>query len=137
MLSMRTETEQMDVDFDVFAGAGPSAHAVVARNPADGGNHRFVLSQLPEALALDERDQEVASECCDASGGSLLVCLSPSIPQTDVEPLALGLVAWHKELKPAGDITVVFRDSAFADDVAKTNLAAILHQHGLETVRSL
>jgi len=69
--------------------------------------------------------------------GTLLVCLSPSIPQADVEPLALGLVAWHKELKPAGETTVVFRDSAFADDVAKTNLTAILHQHGLETVRSL
>lgn len=70
-------------------------------------------------------------------GGSLLVCLSPAIPKADVEPLALGLVAWHKELKPAGETTVVFRDSAFADDVAKTNLTAILHQHGLETVRSL
>ena len=69
--------------------------------------------------------------------GSLLVCLSPEIPQPDVEPLALGLVAWHTQLKPAGETTVVFRDSAFADDVAKTNLAAILHQHGLETVRSL
>jgi hypothetical protein len=41
------------------------------------------------------------------------------------------------KLKPAGETTVVFRDSAFADDVAKTNLAAILQQHGLETVRSL
>jgi adenine-specific DNA-methyltransferase len=70
-------------------------------------------------------------------GGSLLVCLSQSIPQVDVEPLALALVAWHQELKPAGDTTVVFRDSAFADDVAKTNIAAILQQHGLETVRSL
>jgi adenine-specific DNA-methyltransferase len=70
-------------------------------------------------------------------GGSLLVCLSKFIPQADVEPLALGLVAWHKELKPAGETTVVFRDSAFADDVAKTNLTAILNQHGLETVRSL
>jgi adenine-specific DNA-methyltransferase len=70
-------------------------------------------------------------------GGSLLVCLSPAIPPADVEPLALGLVAWHKELKPAGETTVVFRDSAFADDVAKTNLTAILQQHGLETVRSL
>jgi len=27
--------------------------------------------------------------------------------------------------------------SAYADDVAKTNLAAILQQHGLENVRSL
>ena len=70
-------------------------------------------------------------------GGSLLVCLSKSIPQVDVEPLALALVAWHQELKPAGDTTVIFRDSAFADDVAKTNITAILQQHGLETVRSL
>ena len=36
-----------------------------------------------------------------------------------------------------GDSTVVFRDSAFEDDVAKTNLAAILEQRGLENVRSL
>lgn len=70
-------------------------------------------------------------------GGSLLVCLSTAIPQADVESLALGLVDWHKELKPAGETTVVFRDSAFADDVAKTNLTAILNQHGLETIRSL
>ena len=32
---------------------------------------------------------------------------------------------------------VVFRDSAFADDVAKTNITAILEQRGLENVRSL
>jgi adenine-specific DNA-methyltransferase len=47
------------------------------------------------------------------------------------------MVAWYKELGPAGETTVVFRDSAFADDVAKTNLTAILQQHGLENVRSL
>ncbi len=70
-------------------------------------------------------------------GGVLLVCLSTSIMREDVEPLAMGIIAWHKEQAPAGESTVVFRDSAFADDVAKTNLAAILHQHGLETVRSL
>ena len=83
------------------------------------------------------RSKKQAHEIHSIGGGSLLVCLSPAIPQTDVEPLALGLVAWHKALKPAGETTVVFRDSAFADDVAKTNLTAILHQHGLETVRSL
>jgi adenine-specific DNA-methyltransferase len=78
-----------------------------------------------------------AHEIHSIGGGALLVCLSESIPQGDVEPLALGLAAWHKELSPAGETTVVFRDSAFADDVAKTNLAAILQQHGLENVRSL
>jgi adenine-specific DNA-methyltransferase len=70
-------------------------------------------------------------------GGSLMVCLSTQIAQTDVEPLAQGLVAWHEQLNPAGEATVVFRDSAFANDVAKTNLTAILQQHGLEIVRSL
>ena len=70
-------------------------------------------------------------------GGSLLVCLSKAIPQDDVELVALAFVAWHEELQPAGDTTVVFRDSAFADDVAKTNITSILQQHGLETVRSL
>ena len=69
--------------------------------------------------------------------GTLLVCLSHSIPQADVEPLALGLVAWHKEMKPAGETTVIFRDSAFADDVAKTNMASMLEQNGIQTVRSL
>ena len=59
------------------------------------------------------------------------------IAAAKVEPLALGIAAWHKELAPAGETTVVFRDSAFADDVAKTNLTAILQQHGLENVRSL
>ena len=44
---------------------------------------------------------------------------------------------WHKELAPVGDTTCVFRDSAFENDVAKTNLAAILEQHGIGNVRSL
>ena len=69
--------------------------------------------------------------------GTLLVCLDPQIATADVEPLALGIAAWHKELSPAGESQVLFRDSAFADDVAKTNLTAILQQHGLETARSL
>lgn len=69
--------------------------------------------------------------------GALIVCLSPSIPRDDVETLAQGLVAWYTQLNPAGESTVVFRDSAFVDDVAKTNLTAILQQHGLEAVRSL
>lgn len=63
----------------------------------------------------------------------MLACLT----RDDVEALAQGIVAWHKTLAPAGDTTCVFRDRAFAADVAKTNLAAILDQHGLRNVRSL
>jgi len=71
------------------------------------------------------------------SAGTLLVCLALQIATADVEPLALGMVEWYKELAPAGEIQVVFRDSAFENDVAKTNLAAILEQYGLGNVRSL
>jgi adenine-specific DNA-methyltransferase len=70
-------------------------------------------------------------------GGVLMACLAPAIANTDVDALAIGIVAWCKELAPAGDTTCVFRDSAFADDIAKTNLTAILEQHGIQNVRSL
>ena len=61
----------------------------------------------------------------------------PNPARDEAEKLGLGIVDWHKTLAPAGDTTCVFRDSAFADDVAKTNLAAILEQNGITHVRSL
>jgi adenine-specific DNA-methyltransferase len=70
-------------------------------------------------------------------GGVLITCLTDKIAHQEVEPLGLGIVEWRKALAPAGDTTCVFRDSAFADDVVKTNLAAILEQNGISTVRSL
>ena len=69
--------------------------------------------------------------------GTLIVCLDEKITQEEAEPLAIGISEWHAELAPAGDSTVVFRDSAFENDVAKTNLAATLEQHGIENLRSL
>ena len=44
---------------------------------------------------------------------------------------------WREELAPEIDTTVVFRDSAFVDDVGKTNITEILQQHGLAKVDSL
>jgi adenine-specific DNA-methyltransferase len=97
-----------------------------------------LLLKLGLDLTVPIEKKCVASKTVHSIGaGVLLVCLDPQIAATEVEPLALGIVAWHKELAPVGDSTVVFRDSAFADDVAKTNLTAILQQNGLENVRSL
>lgn len=70
-------------------------------------------------------------------GGVLLACLAEKITRGQVESLAQGIISWHKQLAPAGDTTCVFRDSAFADDVDKTNLAAILEQYGIQNLRSL
>ena len=69
--------------------------------------------------------------------GVLFACLDTAISREEVENLAQGIVDWHKELKPDSDTHVVFRDSAFANDIAKTNMTAILEQHGIAHVRSL
>lgn len=225
-----------DLVLDFFAGSGTTAHAVMAQNAADGGTRPFILVQLPEALDPDNKDQQVAAECCDAlgkprniaeltkerirragrklqeenpsfrgdtgfrvfklassnirawepnrenleqtlldsvvhlkpgrteqdilyelflklgldlcvpietrniagktvhavGGGVLLACLAIEIVRDEVEPLALGIVSWHDALAPSGETTCIFRDSAFSDDVAKTNLVAILVQHGID-----
>ena len=69
--------------------------------------------------------------------GAIFACLNESINLDEVEILALGIIDWHKELEPASDTQVVFRDSAFANDIAKTNMTAILEQNGIQHVRSL
>lgn len=60
--------------------------------------------------------------------GTIMACLDRKISNKDVEKLALGIANWHKQLAPTGETVVIFRDGAFADDVAKTNLTAILEQ---------
>ncbi len=101
-----------------------------------------VLTELLLKLGLDlcvpiEQRQIAGKRVHAIGGGVLLACLDTSITAADAEALALGIAEWHQQLAPNGDSTCVFRDSAFADDVAKTNLAAILDQHGIHTVRSL
>ncbi|MDD2948584.1 MAG: site-specific DNA-methyltransferase [Rugosibacter sp.] len=111
----------------------------------DGRTESDILFELLLKLGLDlcvpiaqkVGAGDTAHTVYSVGGGVLMACLSTSISRDDVEALAQGIIAWRKELSPAGDTTCVFRDSAFADDVAKTNLAAILEQHGIGNVRSL
>ena len=108
----------------------------------DGRSEDDILYELLLKLGLDLavhiEGKEIEGKVVHSIGaGALLVCLSESISREEVEPLAMGMIAWHGEQAPAGETTVVFRDSAFADDVAKTNITAILAQNGLTTVRSL
>lgn len=111
-------------------------HLVEGRTESD------ILYELLLKLGLDlcvpiEQKTIAGKDVHSIGGGVLIACLADSISGEQVEHLALGIVAWHKELAPAGETTCVFRDSAFADDVTKANLTAILSQHGLATVRSL
>ena len=97
-----------------------------------------VLLKLGLDLCVPIEARTIANKSVHSIGaGTLIACLDQSIARDEVEPLALGIAEWHAELEPAGDSTVVVRDSAFVDDVAKTNLAAILEQRGLGDMRSL
>jgi adenine-specific DNA-methyltransferase len=108
----------------------------------EGRTESDVLYELLLKLGLDlcvpiEKRTVTGKDVYAVGGGVLMACLSASITREDLEALAQSIIAWHKELAPAGNTTCVFRDSAFADDVAKTNLTAILQQHGIHNVRSL
>jgi len=226
---------------DFFAGSGTTAQAVMAINSADNGSRRYMLVQLPESLAPENKGQKIGAEFCDrldvprniaeltkerlrraakklrdenpdhtgdvgfrvfkldtsnirtwdptpddlegallanldhiepdrteqdilyelllklgldlcvpietrtiadkavhsVGAGTLFACLDKAISRNDAEPLAGGIADWHDALAPVGESSVVLLDSAFADDVAKTNLAETLKQRGLGNVRSL
>ena len=107
-----------------------------------GRNEQDILYELLLKLGLDlcvptDSRNFAGKEVTAIGGGVLFACLTEHITRADVEALAQGIITWHKELAPAGEPTCVFRDSAFADDVTKTNLAAILEQSGIKQVRSL
>lgn len=108
----------------------------------EGRSEYDILYELLLKLGLDlcvpiEQQQIAGKTVHSIGGGVLLACLTEQITRDQVEDLAQGIVAWHKAQAPASDSTCVFRDSAFADDIAKTNLAAILNQAGIKNVRSL
>ena len=113
-----------------------------AEHLVQGRNEQDVLYELLLKLGLDLcvpiLTKEIAGKQIHAiGGGALIVCLADGLSRAVVESLSVGIVAWWRELAPAVDTRIVFKDSSFADDVAKTNMAAILHQHGLTDLRSL
>ena len=115
------------------------AFAEVLGDAAKLANARVVLLlKLGLDLCVPIEGRPIAGKTVHSIvGGVLMACLEPRIAVSEAEALALGIAAWRKEQAPAGDTTAVFRDSAFENDVAKSNLAAILQQHGIGQVRSL
>ena len=99
--------------------------------------HELLLKLGCDLCAPVER-REIAGKRVNAvAGGALMTCLAESIQGADVDDIALGIVAWRTEMDEAQDVTVVFRDSAFEDEVAKANMTELLRQHDIKDVRSL
>jgi len=89
-------------------------------------------------LAVPIENREVAGKNIYSIGyGVLFACLDETISHDQVEAIAREIVSWHTKLAPSSETHVFFRDSAFSDDVSKTNMAAILEQNGISHVRSL
>jgi len=144
-----------DLGFKVFKLAQSN---IKAWNP-DKADIEETLEQNVEHIILGRTEQDVLFELLLKRGvdlttpienrkvndktvysigyGVLFACLDKSIDRDDVEDLSLGIIEWYKELKPDTDSHVFFLDSAFTDDVVKTNMAAILEQNGIKHVKSL
>lgn len=89
-------------------------------------------------LCVPVAEKTIAGKVVHGVGGGVLVCcFAERIASSEVIPLAQGIAAWVKELAPQDAPALLFRDSAFADDIAKTNLTETLRQHGIDDVRSL
>jgi adenine-specific DNA-methyltransferase len=89
-------------------------------------------------LVVPVENREICGKTIYSIGfGVLFACLDESITKGQIEDIGQGIVEWYRELSPSSDTHVFFRDSAFRDDVSKTNMAAILEQNGITHVRSL
>jgi adenine-specific DNA-methyltransferase len=97
-----------------------------------------ILLKFGLDLCVPIEKRRIADKDVHAVGGGILIaCLAGTVDRSEVEALAQGIVDWHQALAPAGSTTCIFRDSAFADDVTKTNLVTILQQNALDIVRSI
>ena len=97
-----------------------------------------LLLKLGYDLCAPMEQREIAGKRVNAvAGGALVTCLAESIKASEVDELTLGIVALRDEMEDTEDIMVFFLDSAFENDVAKSNVTEILRQYGIKDVRSL
>jgi len=97
-----------------------------------------LVLKLGLGLSVEIESRDIATKQVYNIGyGVLLACLATNITNKEIEPLTYGMIEWIEEQNPEAETMIVFRDSAFADDVAKTNITAIFNQHGFTNIRSL
>ncbi|ENY6482481.1 site-specific DNA-methyltransferase, partial [Salmonella enterica subsp. diarizonae serovar (6),14:z10:z] len=73
--------------------------------------------------------------CVD--NGKLFCCFYPCISVSYTEFIAAEITKYHQKIKANIDTVCYFLDSSFENNAAKTNLCAILEQHGLTNLRCI
>ena len=99
--------------------------------------YEVLLKQGIDLCASIEIQEFAGKQVNAVDGGALIACLAESVRVEEVEELACGIADWRDALGNTDNTTLVFRDSAFADDNAKTNCTEILRQRGIRNVRSI
>lgn len=92
---LQIATDKDSLVLDSFAGSGTTAHAVLKQNAEDGGNRRFILVEMDEAIARTvtaERVRRVAAGYTNAKGttvaglgGGFQFCRLSAEPLFDAE----------------------------------------------------
>ena len=108
----------------------------------EGRSEEDLLTELMLKRGIDlnvniETRQFDGLTVSSVEGGKLFTCFASQIPASSVEGLTKGILDWHKSLKAGKDTVCYFLDDAFENNVAKSNLCAILEQHGLTHLHSL
>ena len=111
-------------------------HLIEGRTEQDLLYELLLKRGVDLAVAIEQREV-VGKTLYSIGAGVLFACLDSTIADTEVESIAQAILSWRQELDPATESHVFFRDSAFQNDVAKTNMVAILEQNGINHVRSL
>ena len=97
-----------------------------------------LLLKLGYDLCAPMEQRIIAGKRVNAvAGGALVACMAESIKKQEVDELTLGIVALRDEMEDTEDIMVFFRDDAFEDEMAKSNVVEILRQYDIKDVRSL
>lgn len=97
-----------------------------------------LLIRLGKDLSTPIEKREVAGKTLySVDGGRLMTCLAEKLNEAEFEKLGDMIRDWHRELDKNGEITCVFRDSAFPSAAVKLNLVAMLEQYGINDFRSL
>lgn len=71
--------------------------------------------------------------------GAMYACLSIQVDNPGSEELGRAIVQWSADenIDANTETSVVFRDAAFTDDMAKLNLATVLEQSGFPALRTI
>jgi adenine-specific DNA-methyltransferase len=133
--NLKTWAATADLEADLLAAAD---------NLVEGRTEDDLLVELLLKQGIDLTEPVVTKSVIGRTvhafgGGVLAVCLG-DVTVTDAEPLADAISDWIAALAPVAPTTVFFKDAGFANDQAKTNVAAVLEQRlgdQLLKVRSL